>query len=96
MLIKWNIWRNTLACIWSICLRRRHRRQKQQTGSAAGRDQTTLNETELKDTAAGAGATSDKTKVNKVAASVGPRSTPAPLVHSYGNVRETVAYEEVM
>jgi len=67
----------------------------QQTELAVGRDHTTLNTTELNDTAAGVGATSDKTEVSKAAASVGPRSTPTPFNHSYLTVRESVVYEEV-
>jgi len=68
----------------------------QRTELAASRDQTTLDETERKDTAAGVGAASDKTTVSKEAASVGPRSTPAPLDDSYLTVRESVVYEEVL
>jgi len=68
----------------------------QRTELAAGRDQTTLNYTELMDTTADVGAASDKTEVNEVAASAGSYSTLAPLDHSYGNVRESVAYEEVL
>jgi len=68
----------------------------QQTDLAAGRDHTSLNTTALIDTAAGVGAASDKTEVSKAAASVGPRSTPAPLDHSYLTVREPVVYEEVL
>jgi len=68
----------------------------QRTELAVGRDQTTLDETKLKDTTAGVGAASDKTEVSEAAASVGPCYTPAPLDHSYVNVRESVVYEEVL
>jgi len=77
----------------------------QQTGPAAGSDQTTLDETEPKVVAASAGAASDETEpkviaagveVSEAVASVGPRSSPAPSDRSYDNVRESVVYEEVL
>jgi len=68
----------------------------QRTELAAGRDHITLDETEPRIITADVGAASDKTEFSEAAASVGARSTPAPLDRSYVNVRESVVYEEVL
>ena len=66
------------------------------TGLAAGRYQSMLDETQLNKIATGVGAGSDKTEVGETAASVGPRSTPAPLKTPYLTVQGSAVYEEVL
>jgi len=60
------------------------------TELAAGRDHSTLDETELRGIASNVCAASNET------ASIDPYSTPDPLENSYLTVRESVVYEEVL
>jgi len=63
---------------------------------AAGRGQSPLDETDLKDMVVGVGVASDKAEVSKAAARIGTQPSPATLDHTYGNVPEPVIYLEFL